>query len=34
MELDINWIEKYEKEESTYKEFYKDDIKYIKTFTS
>ena len=33
MELDINWIEKYEKEESTYKEFYKDDIKYIKIYS-
>lgn len=33
MELDINWINKYEKEELIYKDFYKDDIKYIKIYS-
>ena len=33
MELDINWIDKYEKEELIYKDFYKDDIKYIKIYS-
>ena len=33
MELDINWINKYEKEELIYKDFYKDDIKYIKMYS-
>ena len=33
MDLDNNWIENYEIKELDYNDFYKDDIKYIKTYT-
>ena len=33
MELDNKWIENYEIKELDYNDFYKDDVKYIKTYT-
>lgn len=33
MELDNKWIENYEIKELDYNEFYKDDVKYIKTYS-
>ena len=33
MELDNNWIENYETKELDYNDFYKDDVKYIKTYS-
>ena len=33
MELDNKWIENYEIKELDYNDFYKDDVKYIKTYS-
>jgi hypothetical protein len=33
MELDNKWIENYETQELDYNDFYKDDVKYIKTYS-
>ena len=33
MELDNEWIENYETQELDYNDFYKDDVKYIKTYS-
>ena len=33
MELDNKWIENYEMKELDYNDFYKDDVKYIKTYS-
>ena len=33
MELDNKWIENYERQELDYNDFYKDDVKYIKTYS-
>ena len=33
VELDNSWIENYEKKESEYNDFYKDDVKYIKIYS-
>jgi len=33
MELDNRWIENYEMKELDYNDFYKDDVKYIKTYS-